>query len=443
MMHQYIGARYVPIFYQNSLDPTSTEWESNVTYEPMTWVSLSNGNMYLSKKTVPANIGTPASNPEYWMEAGQFNAYINSLQNQINDMNDGSVTGSLQNQIDSIDTSLTTLSNNVLADEAIINTYNYFRNKKILLLGDSNSDTNESDFAPNWTTYFKTIVESLGATFTNNSASGRTFSAVGSANLPAVLPNITSGDYTDIILFLGVNDWQLDATPDQMRQAIETFTNWHNQYFVDAKVHIITPLKTLQSRNADMPLDYYRGHLLKMGQKKGFNIIDAYGSAPFFNGNITFNSDRYSGRNGQSGDGIHIRSTYAPIFAQYVFRNMPNLSCAATYVDTTGFTNKASQVSGITWDLYYASTGQIDIVFRLPSSYVPSGTITQLLDVSDVPDWMKPYWPVTQSQYVNSTTDCDVVMNSNGATYLKVNNTNTFSMDRLHIAYRCDPLART
>lgn len=86
-IHQYIGARYVPIFYQNSLDPDSTEWEGNVTYEPMTWVSLSNGNMYLSKKTVPANIGTPASNPAYWMEAGQFNAYINLLQSEIDTIN--------------------------------------------------------------------------------------------------------------------------------------------------------------------------------------------------------------------------------------------------------------------------------------------------------------------------------------------------------------------
>ena len=99
MMRQYIGARYVPKFYQNSLDPDSTEWEPNVTYEHMVWVSLANGHMYLSKKTVPANIGTPAQNPEYWKEAGQFNGYIQNLQNQINDMKDGDVAGSLQAQI--------------------------------------------------------------------------------------------------------------------------------------------------------------------------------------------------------------------------------------------------------------------------------------------------------------------------------------------------------
>lgn len=109
-MLQYIGARYVPIFYQNSLNPDSSEWENNVTYEPLTWVSLPNGTMYISKKTVPSTVGTPAQNGDYWLEAGQFNAYIQNLQQQIDDMNDGSVNGSLQNQINTIDTAITDMN---------------------------------------------------------------------------------------------------------------------------------------------------------------------------------------------------------------------------------------------------------------------------------------------------------------------------------------------
>lgn len=101
-MLQYIGARYVPIFYVNSVDPTSSEWENNVTYEPMTWVSLPNGHMYISKKEVPTSIGSPVSNPEYWLEAGQYNAYIQLLQDQIDNMQDGTIPGSLQDQINDI-----------------------------------------------------------------------------------------------------------------------------------------------------------------------------------------------------------------------------------------------------------------------------------------------------------------------------------------------------
>ena len=100
-LHQYIGARYVPYFYQNSLDPTSTEWEPNVSYEPLTVVTLPNLHSYISKKYVPDTIGSPALNAEYWLDRGYDNAYIQALQDQIDDMNDGTVPGSLQNQIDS------------------------------------------------------------------------------------------------------------------------------------------------------------------------------------------------------------------------------------------------------------------------------------------------------------------------------------------------------
>ena len=98
-MRQYIGARYVPTYYQNSLNPTSSEWEANVQYDPLTIVSLPNLHSYQSKKFVPANIGSPASNPEYWYDQGYASAYYQALQDQIDDMNDGTVPGSLQNQI--------------------------------------------------------------------------------------------------------------------------------------------------------------------------------------------------------------------------------------------------------------------------------------------------------------------------------------------------------
>lgn len=68
---QYIGARYVPIWYVNSVDQ-SANWEINVEYEPLTWVTTPNNHLYLSKKTVPDNIGTPAQNTEYWLDMGVF-----------------------------------------------------------------------------------------------------------------------------------------------------------------------------------------------------------------------------------------------------------------------------------------------------------------------------------------------------------------------------------
>lgn len=98
---QYIGARYVIKIYENSLDQSSAEWEAGVTYEPLTMVTYNNSS-YLSKKNVPGSIGDPASNPEYWVVTGAYNGQILNLQNQIDDMNDGTVPGSLQNQIDDL-----------------------------------------------------------------------------------------------------------------------------------------------------------------------------------------------------------------------------------------------------------------------------------------------------------------------------------------------------
>lgn len=151
-MLQYIGARYVPIFYQNSLDPTSSEWEPNVTYEPLTWVEMLNGYMYISKKTVPANIGSPASNPDYWMEAGQYNAYIQNLQDQIDDMKDGNVAGSLQNQIDDIDNDITTINGNITTISGNVTTLQNqikrclpkLTDRKFVVIGDSYAETYES-----------------------------------------------------------------------------------------------------------------------------------------------------------------------------------------------------------------------------------------------------------------------------------------------------------
>lgn len=85
-IRQYIGARYVTKIYENSLDPSSAEWEASVNYEPLTLVTYNNGS-YLSKKEVLATIGDPATNPSYWVQTGFYNGQIANLQNQITAIN--------------------------------------------------------------------------------------------------------------------------------------------------------------------------------------------------------------------------------------------------------------------------------------------------------------------------------------------------------------------
>ena len=85
-VRQYIGARYTIKIYENSLDPTSAEWESGFAYEYLTLVTVNN-DVYLSRKDVPSSIGTPSANGAYWVQMGNFNGQISNLQNQINTIN--------------------------------------------------------------------------------------------------------------------------------------------------------------------------------------------------------------------------------------------------------------------------------------------------------------------------------------------------------------------
>ena len=84
-VRQYIGARYVTKVYENSLDPSSAEWEGGRAYEPLTLVTYLNSS-YLSKKEVPASVGDPASNPTYWVITGAYNGQILQLQNDVSQL---------------------------------------------------------------------------------------------------------------------------------------------------------------------------------------------------------------------------------------------------------------------------------------------------------------------------------------------------------------------
>lgn len=84
MTRQYVGARYVPRFYEGS---DGANWTANTQYEPLTIVTR-NGNSYTSKKPVPASIGAPESNPEYWVSTGIYNQQVEDLRQQVETISD-------------------------------------------------------------------------------------------------------------------------------------------------------------------------------------------------------------------------------------------------------------------------------------------------------------------------------------------------------------------
>ena len=246
-MLQYIGARYVPIFYQNSLDPTSSEWEVNVTYEPLTWVSMSNGYMYISKKEVPANIGSPASNPDYWLEAGQYNAYIQSLQDQIDDMKDGTVPGSLQDQInDIVNTDLPAITGDISNLQSNVGDLQTAvgnlksQNRKMILIGDSylfgglgypTYGTKLQALMPDSNIY---LYPESGSGFAHAGVDGHTF---GDLLAAAITDHTTdANDITDVIAIGGSND--INQTDGTMNTAFAAFYAAAHTAFPNAKYHI-------------------------------------------------------------------------------------------------------------------------------------------------------------------------------------------------------------
>lgn len=71
MNRQYIGARYVPKFFDDGKG--SSEWISGLSYEPLTVVTHL-GNTFTSKKPVPAN--TEITDTNYWVVTGNYNAQV-------------------------------------------------------------------------------------------------------------------------------------------------------------------------------------------------------------------------------------------------------------------------------------------------------------------------------------------------------------------------------
>ena len=209
---QYIGARYVVKIYENSVDPSTAEWEANVNYEPLTMVTYNNGS-YLSKKTVPANIGNPASNPTYWVQTGFYNGQIASLEEQVSELN----------------VDVDTLKQRELS------------NRKFLFVGDSY-------IAAHANTCVEFACSVLGipaSNYVNISVSGSAFSYTTEGAMVNQLINyngsINREDVTDIIVIGGLNDAVQPANDTgiaAIMTGMETFVDYANTNYPNAEIMI-------------------------------------------------------------------------------------------------------------------------------------------------------------------------------------------------------------
>lgn len=215
-VRQYIGARYVTKIYENSLDPSSAEWEAGVTYEPLTLVTYLNSS-YLSKKAVPGSVGDPSANPRYWVLTGAYNGQILYLQNQI---------------------------------DAINATLSMIGQKKYIVIGDSYGNYTNL----NGNTFVDQAFIDAGITdylyFWRNSSG---FAMAGTYNFLSVLQDNEASvpdkdEITDIIVFGSAND---QTNTNDILSGITAFTTYVKANYPNAKIQIGSVSHTLAPAYVD------------------------------------------------------------------------------------------------------------------------------------------------------------------------------------------------
>lgn len=337
---QYIGARYVPAFFENSATGDST-WAANTAYEPLTIVTY-NGNSYTSKKAVPAGVGSPDGNPAYWASTGIFNAQVESLRQEI-----------------------ATKETN-------------YANRKIILISDSYG-VRDSDFSgATWFDYFISTAVSHGLPAANiytNASRGASFCRSGYLYLNVLqgLNNtITDKDaITDIIVGGGYNDlitYRNDYYDQTLAVGAADFMTYVRQNYINAKVTFMNMANAVaglarQRLLANLP------ELETACEANDIRFIDGVGSALDYNG-------------GQLADGIHPSVSGQTALGRLAFNafiggsSYVNHSFLAT--PDSNFTAAEGVTLSTGWYLYEYSNGIVknmympDAVISLSAAALPT-----------------------------------------------------------------------
>lgn len=401
---QYIGARYVPKF----ADPIA--WVKENSYEALTIVTYLN-NSYTSKKPVPAN--TEITDTNYWVVTGNYNAQVEEYRQETI-----KVANELKDETKAREKDIAKLKNS-----------NYYDGRNVLILGDSLSDENLSMSSPNWVTYFRTKVVASGGTVTNYSNSGRSLSEVRTDNLISNLSNIPSDSYTDIVLFLGINDWASSATRSVFMSACTAFASWVYENHPLARVYVVTPVKANKtSFNQNVPILFYRNMLLHgLCASYNFEVIDAFNNAPNYNANITTSKDLYTT------DGLHFKPYYAEMFCNFMF---DVISSGGTGVSITfNVEEKRNIFSGINNSIaYIKDDGTISLYLDL-TNYVPQSAIVNL---GDLPEFARPAIRTSRTFYyaVSGTAKTGtIIIDGNGKVLLVFDDTTQITDSTLYVDF--------
>lgn len=234
-MADYIGARYTIKVYENSLDPSSAEWENGFAYEPLILVTRNNSS-YLSKVSVPATAGAPENEPTYWAETGAYNGQILNLQNQINAIN--SVLAKVHDHV-------------------------------WIFVGDSFGES--PSLGQDWETFTVNALENFGVKSYRCHISGGSFG--NSVKYLTALQGLTVDDpneITDIMVVGGYND--LGVSEVNVTSGMNAFVTYAKATYPNAKIHY-APHALCYTNGLEPNIDL-RNRAVSAGRANGVTIVN-------------------------------------------------------------------------------------------------------------------------------------------------------------------------
>jgi lysophospholipase L1-like esterase len=254
-------------------------------------------------------------------EVKQLNATIEKkVEEVVNNMSEsGAFDDIISSMLDSKVEEIKSIANNALTTaNGIDRKYEYLssmRNKKILIVGDSNSDENYNPGKINvhWPQSLKSMLSNVeGVTINNRSVAGK---QIDWAKTVITEENAASRYYDIIIIMLGTNNYG-HATPIETFRTTLTAIPITPQIINGAHVIIVSPPKRsmyVSSETPHVPLVAYMRALYAYAEKIGAQFVDCWGKQPLVN-----TSDANTLTKWYYDKQLHFNDAYAPIFAQWI-----------------------------------------------------------------------------------------------------------------------------
>ena len=270
-------------------------------------------------------------------------------------------------------------------------------NKKILIAGDSISDTDYKSDIKSWTEYFTEIINGInGASVTNLSKAGRNIIDVANV-INGVQPNY----YDIVIIFAGINDY-FDSTPIGMFTSSKEseFSGACNKLLgalqtncETADVYIVSPLKTKEMSTPKVSIISYVKRLYSLSIEGGYKFIDAYRCAPILclNNQNIINKYYDEGYNNRF---VHPNSNYGGYLADFIYNKIKNKEndTLGYYTEILTSDKLADQFESSIYDMdanSYIAVGTYGIEINLLGRLLNPSSLKGLQKFWTIPEFIK------------------------------------------------------